>query len=160
MATGVVSTAFHIIDASTISQRLLEVAVVGLVHLMIAYIWPLMAFRGEVARDACEPSLAFGFFTVVAGIDVVGTRLYTPSSSRITIAPALIAIPIWFFLTYAVRGILILRPRDTPVSTELIGSWFLWVAVPQSLAVAASVIGDDRESEFLSAVAVACGGLE
>jgi tellurite resistance protein TehA-like permease len=159
MATGIVSTAFHIIKASTISQFLLVVAVVGLAILTVAYIWRLIAFRGDLARDVREPGRAFGFFTVVAGINVVGIRLYSSGASKITIALALIAIPIWLILTYALPGILILRPRNTPVSTEINGSWFLWVVATQSLAAVAAVIGHDRESELLSAVAVGMWGI-
>lgn len=159
MATGIVSTAFHIIDAVLISQLLLGVAIVGLIVLTVAYIWRLIVFRAELAQDAREPGRAFGFFTMVAGINVVGIRLYTVDSSKITIALAFIAIPIWLLLTYGVPGTLILRPRSTPVSSEINGSWFLWVVATQSLAAVAAVVGHDRDSEFLSAAAVGMWGI-
>jgi tellurite resistance protein TehA-like permease len=159
MATGIVSTAFHIINASVISQFLLGVAITGLIVLAVAYIWRLTAFRGDLAQDARDPSRAFGFFTLVAGINVVGIRLYTVDSSKITIALALIAIPIWLLLTYGVPGTLILRPRSTPASSEINGSWFLWVVATQSLAAVAAVLGHDRDREFLSAAAVGMWGI-
>lgn len=159
MATGIVSTAFHIIDVAVISQVLLVVAITGLVLLAIAYIWRLIAFRSDLAQDVREPSRAFGFFTLVAGINVVGIRLYTVDSSTTTIVLALIAIPIWLVLTYGVPGTLILRPRSTPVSSEINGSWFLWVVATQSLAAVSAVVGHDRDSEFLSAAAVAMWGI-
>lgn len=159
MATGIVSTAFHIINASLISQLLLDVAIVGLIVLTLAYIWRLIAFRAELTQDAREPGRAFGFFTMVAGINVVGIRLYTVDSSTITIVLALIAMPIWLLLTYGVPGTLILRPRSTPVSSEINGSWFLWVVATQSLAAVAAVVGHDRDSEFLSAMAVGMWGI-
>lgn len=96
MATGIVSTAFHIIDSSLISQCLLVVAIIGLVVLTVAYIWRLVAYGSDLVQDVREPSRSFGFFTIVAGINVVGIRLYTQGSPTVTIMLALVAVPIWF----------------------------------------------------------------
>lgn len=159
MATGIVSTAFHVIKISLISTFLLAVAVAGLGLLTISFIWRLVAFRAELSQDVREPGKAFGFFTIVAGINVVGIRLYSVNSSKITIVLALISLPVWLVLTYGVPGTLMLKPRSAPVSSEINGSWFLWVVATQSLAAVAAVLGHDRDSAFLSAVAVGLWGI-
>lgn len=159
MATGIVSTAFHIIDQPAISKFLLAVAIAGLVVLTGGLIWRVIVYGADLSQDVREPARAFGFFTVIAGINVVGIRLYTTGSPTLTITLALISVPIWLLLTYGIPGTLILKPRSVPVSSEINGSWFLWVVATQSLAAAAAVIAHDRYSEFLSAVAVGLWGI-
>lgn len=159
MATGIVSTAFHIINQPVISTFLLAIAIAGLVILTGGLIWRVITYGVDLSQDVREPARAFGFFTIVAGINVVGIRLYSSSSPTLTIILALIAVPIWLLLTYGIPGTLILRPRSTPVSSEINGSWFLWVVATQSLAAVAAVVGHDRDSEFLSAVSVGLWGI-
>jgi tellurite resistance protein TehA-like permease len=52
-----------------------------------------------------------------------------------------------------------LRPRVSPVSAEVNGSWFLWVVATQSLSAVAAVVGHDRQESFLAAAAVALWGI-
>ncbi len=159
MATGIVSTAFHTINQQSISNILLSVAIIGLIILLGAIIVRLALYRGDIVLDVYEPSRAFGFFTIIAGINVVGIRLYSSNAPTLTILMALLATPVWLILTYGIPGTLILRGRDVPVVSEVNGSWFLWVVATQSLAAVAAVIGHDRATEFLGAAAVALWGI-
>jgi tellurite resistance protein TehA-like permease len=159
MATGIVSTAFHLIGREAISLGLLVVAISGLVVLTIAIVWRVIMFRANLLLDVGEPGRAFGFFTMVAAINVVGIRLYQPETPRVTIVLAVISLPIWLLLTYGVPGTLMLQPRVSPVLAEVNGSWFLWVVATQSLSAAAAVIGHDRQNSFLAAAAVALWGI-
>ena len=159
MATGIVSTAFHLIGQEVISTGLLVVTISGLLVLSIAIAWRMIMFRADLMLDVGEPARAFGFFTIVAALNVVGIRLYTPDAPGITIVLAVIAVPIWLLLTYGVPGTLMLRPRVSPVSAEVNGSWFLWVVATQSLAAAVAVIGHDRRVDFLAGTAVALWGI-
>ena len=93
MATGIVSSAFDLVGQGAISAVLLGVALIGLVLLTIAILWRVVAYRVEVLRDAGEPSRAFGFFTVVAAVNVVGVRLYTPEAPVATIVLAVLSVP-------------------------------------------------------------------
>jgi tellurite resistance protein TehA-like permease len=158
MATGIVSSAFRLVGQGLISAVLLGIAVLGLVLLVAGLVWRLLAFRGDVILDAGEPTRAFGFFTVVAALNVVGVRLYAPQAPVITIVLAVISVPLWLLLSYGVPGTLILRDRDSPVSSEVDGSWFLWVVGTQSLATAAAVLGGSG-SAALADVAVALWGI-
>jgi tellurite resistance protein TehA-like permease len=159
MATGIVSSAFDLLGQDAISAVLLWVAMIGLVLLTIAILWRVVAYRGEVLRDVGEPSRAFGFFTVVAAINVVGVRLYTPEAPVATIVLAALSVPLWLLLTYGVPGTLILRDRDSPVSAEVDGSWFLWVVGTQSLATAAAALGEHTNNAVLADAAVALWGI-
>ena len=159
MATGIVSSAFDAVGQGAISAVLLGVALIGLVLLTIAILWRVVAYRVEVLRDAGEPGRAFGFFTVVAAVNVVGVRLYTPEAPVATIVLAVLSVPLWLLLTYGVPGTLILRDRDSPVSAEVNGSWFLWVVGTQSLATAAAALGEHANNAALADAAVALWGI-
>jgi tellurite resistance protein TehA-like permease len=135
------------------------IALVGLGLLTIAILWRVAAYRVDLLRDAGEPSRAFGFFTVVAAVNVVGVRLYTPEAPVATIVLALVSVPLWLLLTYGVPGTLILRDRDSPVSAEVNGSWFLWVVGTQSLATAAAALDEHAHNAALADTAVALWGI-
>jgi tellurite resistance protein TehA-like permease len=159
MATGIVSSAFDLVGQDAISAVLLAVSLIGLVLLTIAILWRVVAYRADLLRDAGEPSRAFGFFTVVAAVNVVGVRLYTPEAPVATIVLALLSVPLWLLLTYGVPGTLILRDRDSPVSAEVDGSWFLWVVGTQSLATAAAALDEHANNAVLADAAVGLWGI-
>jgi tellurite resistance protein TehA-like permease len=159
MATGIVSSAFDLVGQDAISVALLVIALIGLVLLAVAIVWRAAAYRADLLRDADEPSRAFGFFTVVAACNVVGVRLYTPQAPTATIVLAILSVPLWLLLTYGVPGTLILRDRDSPVSAEVNGSWFLWVVGTQSLATAAAALDEHAHNAALADTAVALWGI-
>jgi tellurite resistance protein TehA-like permease len=159
MATGIVATAFRLAGWQVLSVVLLTIAVAGLVALSVGLVWRLVAHRDAVVLDVVEPARAFGFFTIVAALNVVGIALYTPTAPTVTVVLAVISVPLWLLLSYGVPGILILRPREHPVASEVNGSWFLWVVGTQSLATAAAAIGEDVRSPALADAAVALWGI-
>ena len=80
MATGIISTGTFLLGPSWLSRTLLVVASAGLVVLSAALVIRLVRFRPSVAADIHAPDRVFGFFTIMAGIDVLGVRL----SARVT----------------------------------------------------------------------------
>ncbi|MDQ6739707.1 MAG: tellurite resistance/C4-dicarboxylate transporter family protein [Actinomycetota bacterium] len=159
MATGIVSTAFSIVGWAVPSLILLIIAVDALVILAIISVWRFAAYRAEVLLDARNPARAFGFFTMVAAINVVGIRMYSPQAPTATVVLAVLSVPLWLLFTYGLPGNLMLRPLAGPVATKVDGSWFLWVVGTQSVATAAAIIGAGVRSHALAAVAVALWGI-
>ncbi|MEO6828153.1 MAG: tellurite resistance/C4-dicarboxylate transporter family protein [Microbacteriaceae bacterium] len=159
MATGIVSSAFALIGWQVVSMVLLIVAIAGGVLLAVALLWRLIAFLPDALRDAQNPAVAFGYLTLVAAINVVGIRLFSPQAPGATIALALISVPIWVIMVYGIPAVLMLRSRPTSAIADADGSWFLWVVATQSIATAAATIAQHERSEVLSAVAVALWGI-
>lgn len=161
MATGIVSSALAEVHQKVLSLILLVIAIIGGVVLLVASGWRLSAYRGEVLRDARNPTRAFGFFTTVAAANVVGIRLATAGHP----APAMIlagaAVAAWLLLTYAVPGALMLGPQPGPVAAEVNGTWFLWVVGTQSVAAAAATLGDRSPglATAMAPIAVALWGV-
>ena len=75
MATGIISTGTFLLGPSWLSKGLLAAASAGLVVLSTALAIRLAISRSSVAADIQAPERVFGFFTIVAGIDVLGVRL-------------------------------------------------------------------------------------
>jgi hypothetical protein len=75
MATGIISTAAFSLGPSWLSLALLAAASSGLVVLGSALVMRLLYFRSSVAADIQAADRVFGFFTITAGLDVLGVRL-------------------------------------------------------------------------------------
>lgn len=158
MATGIVSTALYLVGWLVVSVVLLWIALAGLVALAAALVWRLVRHPDAVLDDAREPGRAFGYFTIVAAINVVGVRLY-PVAPVATIVLGILSVPLWILLTYGVPAALILGERRDPVAARVDGSWFLWVVGTQSLATAAAAIGQELHTPAFAAIAVALWGI-
>jgi len=82
----------------------------------------------------------FGFFTIVAGVDVLGVRLAAAGHPLATAILASAAAVVWLVLTYGVPASLLLARERDSVLGGVNGAWLLWVVGTQSLSVAASVL--------------------
>ena len=100
----------------------------------------LAVFRSSVTADIQAPERVFGFFTIVAGIDVLGVRLGTAGHPLATAILAGLAAALWLTLTYGVPASLLLTRERDSVLGGVNGTWLLWVVGTQSLSVAASAL--------------------
>jgi tellurite resistance protein TehA-like permease len=140
MATGIISTGTFLLGPSWLSRALLAAASIGLVVLSAALVLRLAMFRSSVAADIQAPERVFGFFTIVAGIDVLGIRLGVAGHPLATAILAGLAAVIWLVLTYGVPASLLLARERDSVLGGVNGTWLLWVVGTQSLSVAASAL--------------------
>ena len=138
MATGIISTGTFLLGPSWLSRALLVIASAGFVVLSAALVVRLAVFRPSVAADIQAPDRVFGFFTIVAGIDVLGVRLAAAGHPLATTILACLAAVIWLVLTYGVPASLLLTRERDSVLGGVNGAWLLWVVATQSLSVTAS----------------------
>ena len=140
MATGIISTGTLALGPSWLSRLLLYVALLGLVVLAGALVVRLVRFRSRVTADVRAPDRVFGFFTIVAGIDVVGVRLDADGHPVATAVLAAVAAVVWLLLTYGVPAHLMLTRESDSVLGGVNGSWLIWVVATQSLSIASSAL--------------------
>jgi tellurite resistance protein TehA-like permease len=140
MATGIISTGTFLLGPSWLSKGLLVVASIGFVVLSTALVVRLAVFRSSVAADIQAPERVFGFFTIVAGIDVLGVRLGAAGHPLTTAILAGVAAVVWLALTYGVPASLLLARERDSVLGGVNGTWLLWVVGTQSLSVTASAL--------------------
>jgi tellurite resistance protein TehA-like permease len=140
MATGIISTAAFSLGPSWLSLALLAAACAGLAVLGVALVLRLLFFGRNVAADIQAADRVFGFFTITAGLDVLGVRFMLAGHPLVTAVLACAAAAVWLLLTYGVPATLLLtRARDS-VLGRVNGSWLLWIVATQSLSIAASIL--------------------
>ena len=156
MATGIISTGTFLLGPSWLSRALLVLASAGLVVLSAALVTRLVRFRPNVAADVRAPDRVFGFFTITAGMDVLGVRLAAAGHPLATAILAALAAAVWLVLTYGVPASLLLARTHDSVLRGVNGTWLLWVVSTQSLSVVASTLVPvwPSQSGLLAPVAV------
>jgi tellurite resistance protein TehA-like permease len=163
MATGIISIGTSLLGPSWLSRVLLAFTVAGLVVLAAALVIRLACFRSSVAADIMAPERVFGFFTITAGLDVLGARLASAGHPLVTAILAGVAAAVWLMLTYGVPASLLLTRVQGSVLGGVNGSWLLWVVATQSLSVAATAViaAWPSESRLLATAAAGfwCVGL-
>jgi tellurite resistance protein TehA-like permease len=140
MATGIISVGADAFGPAWLSRALLAIATIGLVVLAGMLLIRLLRYRANVAADARAPEKTFGFFTIVAGTEVVGVRLVAAGHPLVTAVLAMLAAAVWLGLTYALpAGLLLTRENDSLLG-GVDGTWLLWVVGTQSLAITAAAL--------------------
>jgi tellurite resistance protein TehA-like permease len=140
MATGIISTGTFLLGPSWLSRTLLVVASAGLAVLSVALVIRLARFRPSVAADIRAPDRVFGFFTIPAGLDVLGVRLWYAGHPLTTAILAGVAAALWLVLAYGVPASLLLTRTHDSVLGGVNGTWLLWAVSTQSLGLAAAAM--------------------
>ncbi len=157
MATGIISTATFLLGPSWLSLALLAAASAGLAVLGAALVARLAFFRSSVAADIQAPDRVFGFFTITAGLDVLGVRLALAGHPLATAILAALAAAVWLVLTYGVPASLLLTRAQGSVLGGVNGSWLLWIVATQSLSIAAAILVPAWPSQAALLAPVAAG---
>jgi len=161
MATGIISTDAYALGPAWLSRVLLVAAAGGFALLTVLLVIRLWRYPRAVLADLRAPERTFGFFTVVAGADVLGVRFAAAGHPVVTAALAAAAAVVWLALTYAVpAGLLLARERDS-VLGGVNGTWLLWVVGTQSLAISATALAVSwaAAANWLSVLAAALWGV-
>jgi len=144
MATGIVSIAMHNHRQYVLSVALLWLAAVSYLVLVVLTGWRLVSYRRKVGADLADPRRGFGFFTFVAGTDVLGTRIAIDGHHGVAVALLVVGWGAWLLLGYVVPWTAVLGRSKRPVIADANGTWFIWVVASQSVAVLAATLEPQR----------------
>lgn len=138
MATGIISVGLAQQRHAALSDALLGISVVAFAVLLALTGWRLAAHRTALIADVRDPAQGFGFFTFVAGANVLGARVamdgwYATAATLLAVAGLA-----WLALGYVLPWSVVLGTPSRPVLKHADGSWFLWVVAAQSVAVSAA----------------------
>jgi tellurite resistance protein TehA-like permease len=155
MGTGIVSVGMEHHGQLLVSAALMWLAAAAYVVLVALHAWRISAFRAGVRSDITDPRRAFGFFTFVAGTDVLGTRFAIAGYNGAALALLAVGAVSWLVLGYVVPWTAVLGRSDRPVVAAANGTWFIWVVASQSIAVLAAALeptmaGGRRELALLA----------
>lgn len=140
MATGIVSIALHLEGFRVLSQVLLVVTVACFVVLLVLTGVRVILHVDAVALDVYAPQRAFGFFTLVAGANVLGVRLALDGHVMVPAVLAVGAGLLWGFLGYLIPWTAVLGRHERPIIATANGTWFIWVVAAQSVSVIAATL--------------------
>ncbi|MFI0819300.1 tellurite resistance/C4-dicarboxylate transporter family protein [Streptomyces sp. NPDC021098] len=137
MATGIVSQGLAAAGAPQVSDALLELAVALYAGLLAALVWRVARHSREVAADLRDPGRVFGFFTFVAGSDVLAARLAHGPWRAVTTVLTVLAVPVCTVLLGCVAR-MAHRLGAGGAVRRAEGTWFLCVVGVQSAVLAVS----------------------
>ena len=140
MASGIISVGLELESFAILSSLLLAVCATAFLVLLGLTTWRFVAFRSAVNEDFMDPARAFGFFTFVAGTNVLGVRLGMEGLYWVTALLLVTSALAWFVLGYVVPWTAVLGREERPVLVTANGTWFIWVVASQSVAIAAATI--------------------
>lgn len=153
MATGIVSVGLADDGRRLLSRCLLGLTVAAFAGLIFLNLWRLVSYRAELVADLTDPAIGFGFYTFVAGADVLAARIAT-SWTEVALVLMVVAAASWLLRGYAVPWTTRLGEPGRPLLASADGTWFLWAVGAQSVAVAAAVLCAVRPGPALPALAV------
>lgn len=140
MASGIISVGMDLAGFGAISWVLLVICASAFVVLLSLTAWRFVAYRQATNDDFNDPRRAFGFFTFVAGTNVLGGRLGIEGHYGATAVLLGLSGIAWLVLGYVVPWTAVLGREERPVVATANGTWFSWVVASQSVAVAAATI--------------------
>lgn len=156
MGTGIVSIGMRNADLAALSAVLLWIAAASYTVLTVLTAWRAIAFPDRLRADFTDPRRGFGFFTFVAGTNVLGARLALAGQDRAAFVLLAVGGLSWLALGYVVPWTAVLGRDDRPVLAGANGTWFIWVVASESVAVLAAslepTVGSGRRELALLAV--------
>jgi tellurite resistance protein TehA-like permease len=138
MASGIISVGLLLKGFTRLSVALLLACAVSFAVLLVLTLWRLAAYRPSVVKDLTDPRRGFGFFTFIAGTNVLGVRLAMDGRYPATLTLLVLAGVTWLVLGYVVPWTAVLGRERRPVVATANGTWFVWVVASQSVAVASA----------------------
>ncbi|MGH9122829.1 MAG: tellurite resistance/C4-dicarboxylate transporter family protein, partial [Acidimicrobiales bacterium] len=100
MASGIVSVGTQALGYPVVSDVTLAVGVAAFVGLVLADAARAIWFTPFFARSLRDPSATIGYFSFVAGTNVLGVRFAMAGYPGLTAALALAAAAAWLLLNY------------------------------------------------------------
>jgi len=138
MASGIISIASELRDFRWLSVSLFAVCIVAYLVLLVLNTWRFVVYRHAMIDDFKDPKRAFGFFTFVAGTNVLGTRAGMEHWYTLAAWLLVISFAVWLVMGYVIPWSAVLSRSERPVVALANGTWFIWVVASQSVAVSAA----------------------
>ncbi len=135
MGTGIISVGLQEVGQNQLSKLLLILAGVSYVCLWVLFLLRSTLFPASTIANLRDPRMAFAYFTIVAGTDVLAVRLLMADLPGIAIPLVVFAAAIWFIFGYLLPWQVLLTRDGKPILARANGTWFIWAVASQSLAI-------------------------
>jgi tellurite resistance protein TehA-like permease len=136
MATGIVALATYLHGIYVLSSVLFWLNALFFITLTIMTVVRIVRYPDAFAADLRNHRRGVGFFTVVAAFGVFGSELVLQMrATGLAILFWIIAVTLWFVVTYGVLTMLATRPDKPGLADGVSGSWHVMVVATQSVSI-------------------------
>jgi tellurite resistance protein TehA-like permease len=140
MASGIISVGMRLGGHIAVSVLLLAVCAASFVVLVVLNVWRVAAHPDAVLSDFLDPARGFGFFTFIAGGNVLGVRLAMDGHHVVSAVLLTVGLMAWLVLGYVIPWTSVLGRAERPVLVKANGTWFIWVVAGQSVATSSATL--------------------
>lgn len=141
MATGIISITAHLLVLPLVAGILFWINIAIYVALWLATVLRLVIYPRHFFGDMVDHLRGPGFFTVVAGTNVLGSQfviLY--GSDQVALILWGVAIVLWLALTYTIFTAFTVKKNKPTLDQGISGGWLLAVVATQSIAVLGTLL--------------------
>lgn len=141
MATGIVSLGAHLMALPWIAHSLLLLNLILYPVLWVMNLIRLAKFPTRMVGDLTDHARGPGFFTLIAGSNIVGAQLVVLlPESGVGVVLWWIGSLCWMGLTYTIFTALTLKIQKPTLEKGISGTWLLSIVSTQSVAVLSSLL--------------------
>lgn len=141
MATGILAGAESIFGQRLPSAALLVVAIAGFIVLSALSVARMIRFPSRVWEDTACPQRAFGFFTFVAGSNVLAVDFASGGWTTAARVMAVVGALAWLLLAYLIVFRVVLSEHKPEPDAAVNGTWLIWVVGTQSVSITVAALG-------------------
>lgn len=141
MATGIVSIACHLFGLEALARALFLINIAAYSTLWVLYLARAIFFRQQFVADWISHKRGFGFFTMVAATNVLGSQFFLFDKNA-ALATGLwwLGLSLWAICTYAIFVLLAVQAKKPPMEEGINGGWLVAVVATQSVCVLGSLL--------------------
>jgi tellurite resistance protein TehA-like permease len=135
MATGIVSVACKLLGLAPLADALLAINAVAFVVLWALTAVRIARFPRRVLEDLGDHRRGVGFFSTVAGTNVLGVQcLLVRDLREVAIGLFVLALVLWTALTYAIFAAYTVKAAKPTLAEGIHGGWLVAVVATESIA--------------------------
>lgn len=156
MATGIVSIACHMFGLDELARPLFFISVAAYAILWAMYAARALFFWPRFREDWLSHRRGFGFFTMVAATNVLGSQFLIFDNNQATAAALWwTGLGLWLACTYSIFVLLAVQTEKPPIEEGINGGWLMAVVATQSVCVLGALLkptmlgGEDFTLMFL-----------
>lgn len=146
MATGIVSIASSLLGMGAVAWALVAVNVAAYVVLVGLTVVRLVRFFPLLAADLTSHARGPGFFTLVAGTNVLGTQLLVVAGlERLALGLWWAGLVLWLVVMYAFFTAVVVREEKPTIEEGINGAWLIATVATQSVSILGSLVSPQFE---------------
>lgn len=141
MATGIVSIAGYLLGMELLAWPLFTMNLVFYAILWFLLIGRLVKHFPRVLADLTDHKTGAGFFTLVAGTNVLGSQfVLLASDQQMGLILWVVGFVLWLLLIYAFFTLMTVKEQKPALESGINGAWLIVVVSTQSVAVLGALI--------------------